>query len=394
MTADRVTLGLTPIAIGRGPSRSAVVGELQDFLGDRPRDAETWFELGCALNGEGRYEEAAAALHSALTLSPSNLGVQCAYAFALCGVGEVAEASSLLEEVIQRDPGNGWAYEHLAAARFRQGACDDAAQLWECAAGLVEDPGDCLENLAMAYRRLGDLARERRCWERLAAIDPENPAAGHMLGAVGAAPMRARATDGYVRHLFDRFAPDFDRVLEVLEYRVPGIVEAWMCEKFGEPGGGGGLRVLDAGCGTGLCGERLRGWARELVGVDLSAGMLARARDRGVYDELFESELVAFLRDHERAFDVIVAGDVLCYFGDLEPFCESALGALRAGGRLGFSAERGEGESGFVICSHGRYAHTEAHVREALQGCRDVEVAEIVARLESGEAVGGYWVSA
>jgi predicted TPR repeat methyltransferase len=51
--------------------------------------------------------------------------------------------------------------------------------------------------------------------------------------------------------------------------------------------------ALDAGCGTGLCGPLLRPYASELTGVDLSAGMLDRARPRQVYDHLEKGELSA-----------------------------------------------------------------------------------------------------
>ena len=44
----------------------------------------------------------------------------------------------------------------------------------------------------------------------------------------------------------------------------------------------GSWDVLDAGCGTGLCGPGLRGRAGRLVGVDLSPEMLKRAAGRGV----------------------------------------------------------------------------------------------------------------
>ena len=56
--------------------------------------------------------------------------------------------------------------------------------------------------------------------------------------------------------------------------------------------------VLDAGAGTGLCGESLRTYARKLVGIDLSARMLEKAKDRAVYDELVVAELTAYMREH------------------------------------------------------------------------------------------------
>jgi hypothetical protein len=44
-----------------------------------------------------------------------------------------------------------------------------------------------------------------------------------------------------------------------------------------------------------------RALGARLVGVDLSAGMLAQARSKGVYDELVKAELTAFLRTSRRA---------------------------------------------------------------------------------------------
>ena len=52
--------------------------------------------------------------------------------------------------------------------------------------------------------------------------------------------------------------------------------------------------VLDAGCGTGRVGIELQraGWTGELIGVDISTGMLERAAGRG-YDRLIEASLHA-----------------------------------------------------------------------------------------------------
>jgi predicted TPR repeat methyltransferase len=51
------------------------------------------------------------------------------------------------------------------------------------------------------------------------------------------------------------------------------------------------LDVLDAGCGTGLCGTIIAPFACRLVGVDLSEGMLAHAKDKNVYHRLVKAEL-------------------------------------------------------------------------------------------------------
>ena len=53
-----------------------------------------------------------------------------------------------------------------------------------------------------------------------------------------------------------------------------------------------GRRVLELGCGTGLCAALFRSAAARLVGVDVSARMLERARARGLYDELLLGDAV------------------------------------------------------------------------------------------------------
>src|SRR5690606_35079457 len=130
----------------------------------------------------------------------------------------------------------------------------------------------------------------------------------------------ARASDDYVRESFDAFAAEFDESLETLRYQAPRlVVDALAAARPDE-----GLRVLDAGCGTGLCGPLLRPLASHITGIDLSPGMIARARDRRmheggtaerpVYDELVVAELTSWLAHHPAQFDAVVAADVLVYF--------------------------------------------------------------------------------
>src|SRR6185436_4605752 len=54
-------------------------------------------------------------------------------------------------------------------------------------------------------------------------------------------------------------------------------LEVGFTKRFGE-----GRDVLEVGCGTGLLLLRISRFARSARGVDLSPGMLARARERGL----------------------------------------------------------------------------------------------------------------
>ena len=68
---------------------------------------------------------------------------------------------------------------------------------------------------------------------------------------------------------------------------------------------------LDAGCGTGGVGRALRsaGWDGELIGIDLSGGMLDRAEAGGWYDRLVQGSLTA-LDLPDRSVDAYVATGV------------------------------------------------------------------------------------
>jgi len=85
--------------------------------------------------------------------------------------------------------------------------------------------------------------------------------------------------------------------------------------------------VLDLGCGTGLIGVAIAPYARNLVGVDLSAKMLAKARDRNLYRRLEQQDLLSMMK-HEPAssYDLIVAADVFVYLGNLEDIIRDAPG--------------------------------------------------------------------
>jgi predicted TPR repeat methyltransferase len=224
---------------------------------------------------------------------------------------------------------------------------------------------------------------------------PERPILQHgTAGILGeAAPVPANLE--YVRALFDFFAGNFDAALTgLLRYSPKPLIDV-LAEAI-RPGHGA-YDILDAGCGTGLCAAFLRPWARRLVGCDLSPEMLARARQRQAYDELVPGELTAFLNGRPAAFDLIVAADVLIYFGALEPLLSAVVTALRPGGLFAFSVETLEDTAeaaadNFAICPSGHYKHTQKYVTDAAERSNlrvmRAHVASLRLELGSGEAKG------
>ena len=158
------------------------------------------------------------------------------------------------------------------------------------------------------------------------------------------------------------------------------------------------LEVLDLGCVTGLCGPLLRPSARALVGVDLSPKMLSLSAARGVYDQLNCAELTEWLATC-RTFDLVMAADVLCYFGDLEPAFTRVRAVLTPGGCFGCSLEacpEGADAPPFALLPHGRYQHQRAYIESSLAraGFQDVRLSQAVLRYERKDPVVGHLVVA
>jgi predicted TPR repeat methyltransferase len=105
-------------------------------------------------------------------------------------------------------------------------------------------------------------------------------------------------------------------------------------QMLGEIGIENGWRAIDLGCGTGLMGARLRDKVETLVGIDLSAAMVAETARKGIYDHVEKAELVAFLATQHETADLITAADVFIYCGALPPVLDAVVPALRPGGRV------------------------------------------------------------
>lgn len=92
-----------------------------------------------------------------------------------------------------------------------------------------------------------------------------------------------------------------------------------------------GARLLDVACGAGLLAPHLAGLGYTHVGVDLSAGAVAQARDHGVAAVRGD---VAHLPFHDSSFDVVVAGEILEHVTDLHGVVAESCRVLRDGGTL------------------------------------------------------------
>lgn len=96
-----------------------------------------------------------------------------------------------------------------------------------------------------------------------------------------------------------------------------------------------GRTALEVGCGTGLVMQRVAGFAAHVTGIDVSPGMLARARERGL--DVREASATA-LPFPDAAFDVVYSFKVLAHVDPVEPALAEMARVTRPGGHLVFDA--------------------------------------------------------
>jgi predicted TPR repeat methyltransferase len=334
-------------------------------LARAPSFAPAHNNRGNALRDLGRHAEAATAYLDALAVRPSDTGTRVNLASVLSLLYErdgqmpmiPASPDTDTSPVSGRDggPASSWTRSPrvtLGGRGCARPASEDSLNESPSRPDGMSPHEDPKSAVALARR-----------WR---TAHPEDPMARHVAAAlIGDAPP-PRAEDGYVRALFDGFAADFDRQLASLAYSVPALVET-LDRLWPQPSAA--MTVLDAGCGTGFSAPMLRPHARHLTGVDLSPEMLALAQQRQLYDALELTEITAFLANHPEGYDLIVATDVLCYFGTLAPVLGAAAAALRPGGRVMFTVELDPAPNApaFTLQSNGRYRHAETAILALLE---------------------------
>lgn len=366
-----------------------------DVLKIDPIDADALHFLGVLRIQQRRFDEAQALIERSLKQASDYVDAWNSLGNLHRIRNEHATARRCYEQVLARSPRHVEAWHNLALVLQVMGEFDKAAQCFRALLTLHPDSHATRRNLgALLYvqGKFGEAAAIYRDW---VAIEPDNPTARHLLASCGGDVAPERAADDYVRATFDRFASSFDEVLvERLRYVAPQRLAEALLPQLGAPRRA--LAVLDAGCGTGLCGPLLREHAARLVGVDLSSAMIEQARSRG-YDELVNAELGAFLTREPMAWDVIVSADTLVYFGDLRQTMQAAAIALRPGGWLAFTLEDlNVDDDQAQLSPSGRYQHSRRHVEAALAeaGLIPVVIAADALRKEKGQPVPGWVVVA
>lgn len=321
-----------------------------------PGRASTLNNLGLLLVAQRRDNEARPCFEAALAAEPDNPATQLHLAQTLARLGHLEEA--------------------LRAAQRLQGAEPLSGAAWALCGNLLKDMGRPAE-AAAALRRAVELGAQ-------------DPALHYLLASLDGGPAPPQPPAAYVAALFDSYSDGFDEhLVQRLGYSAP--------QTLIEPLAATGLgfaAALDLGCRTGLCGALLRPLCQRLVGVDLSAAMLAQAQGRALYDELHQADVAAFMQSTPERFDLLLAADVFIYIGALEAVFAAARRVLLPGGCLAFSVEEATAPVDYELRTSSRYAQSERYLL-SLAGQHGLEVQHSTRgslRLEQGKPVAGLYL--
>lgn len=365
-------------------------------LRKHPDDARALYGLGLLSYHSGASDKGIEYLMRSLESAPNHGRAWVTLGSMYSETGKPAEAKAAYLRATEVAPDLSDAWYNVGICLKREGDFDQAAQNLRQATRCPVPSSNAYDALSALYYERGQLQEAAQTVAEWALREPTNPTALHMAAAASGKAAPARASDAHVRSLFDAFADGFDGNLRDLKYQAPELVASALraVAAAGEPPFSS---VLDAGCGTGLCGSLVRDLCRALVGVDLSAKMLVHAQRRGCYDELVDAELGAFMRSRPGAFDAIVCADTLVYFGDLEEPLAAAHAALREGGPLVFTVEAlPEQVAEHRLELSGRYSHSADYLHRVLRdsGFAVTSIQRQTLREEHGAPVAGYVVVA
>lgn len=360
-------------------------------------------EAAEALIAAGRAGEAARDLRARLDAGRGGLLARLTLIKALLAADDTSGALAGAREVVSLHPNIAPCVLALGETLLAADLLPTAIAELQRALRLDPDQPRARELLAAAWLKAGEADK---ALEALRELD--NPPAG-MVATAEAIKSAPRSDPGYIRHLFDQFAADYDgRMIGQLGYTapqilldlatlvMPGIGASARSEAaaHGRATKKNKLAILDLGCGTGLAGAEFKPLAARLDGVDLSPAMIEKARARNIYDSLVAADLETALSRPGPAYDLILAADTLVYLGDLSRTFEAAHARIHSDGFFLFTVEKAAGE-GFELGPKRRWRHSEAFLR-ALAGRTGFQVAGLVAatpRHEAGEPVEGFAVA-
>lgn len=322
--------------------------------------ARELFLRGNAHYQAGHFEHAERAFEGSLALLPGRASTLTNLGAARLKLGRANEALQALDEALQHDPDNVETLGLRATALAELGLKREALAAFDRLIAVNPDIAQAWSLRGSVLNELGRRDEAVRSYEQAVALGADPELHRYYLAALAHESAPSTAPRHYVEGLFDSYADGFDsQLVSALKYQAPQVLArglAALQRRFDV--------ALDLGCGTGLCGPLVKPFCVRIDGVDLSAGMLEKARALDVYAQLTHADIHEFLDQVNVPYDLVLAADVFIYVGALERVFGQVARVVPAGGVFCFSLEEASDDEGLVLRASRRYAHSQRYIRE------------------------------
>ncbi len=355
-----------------------------------PENADAQYDCGLAHLKDNQFQKAIDYFTNALLLNPEHPDCHYSLATAYLQRGDHKEALLHYLRQLEKKP-QIECYYNVGVLHMYQERHREAIDYFKQALTLDPNYREAHLNIAAVYLKINQIKQAIEHYESTLVLKPNDSEIEHILTALQKKEAPPRAPDSYVRHLFDEYATYYDQHLTLhLQYQVPQ--KLYQAVETEWNGGKAEWRILDLGCGTGLCGELFKPMAKELIGIDVSEKMLITAGNKNIYDKLENQTLQEALNNHQ-GFNLILAGDVFTYIGELDDIFEKVKKALAAKGLFALTVEKTH-QFPYELLQTIRYAHSKKYIIALIKrnNFKLLRFDNIVLRNQKGKAIEGYLV--
>lgn len=396
------------------------------------QNTAAWQNLANACFCQAKYDEALEAYGKMYEKKPNSYLAAINLANTYYYLGQFEKAYEFAEKALQRHPSSSVAAALCANAANALKNYAQAAELFAQAYELDKNNFELLNALSEVYHSLGDWEScVHFAWKYLkntatptteahlnfgyllyecyaefnhefaqkyavkwVKFFPDSKIAQHMSSAITESDRLKSSDTDFIRATFDSFAPEFDNTLAALNYQAPDLIEQILQQNL-KTSFFNKYHILDLGCGTGLCGEKIKRFAtfKGLTGVDISEKMLEMAQQKNIYSRLICDDICHYMENNNYHYEIVVASDVLTYFGDLTKVLVRISRALKSGGVFACTiSENTSNQNDFHLTPSGRFIHNLNYVEKVLKstGLRLISKHRDVLRNEDEKPVYGY----
>lgn len=316
--------------------------------------------LGAALLKEGKFEDATACFKKAIKLEPQHFEAHYNLGCTYLNLHDPKKALTHFMQILTQEP-NPELYYNIGVIYMYQDRHSEAINYLQEAIKYQPDYLDALINLGVTFLKMGHHDKAIEYFDKALTLNPNNIEVQYILSALQGDQLPKKAPEDYIRHLFDQYAPYYEKHLtEFLHYDTPKHMLAAVKATLPNIEQ---LTIVDLGCGTGLTGELFKPLSRKLIGIDLSMKMIEIATKKNLYDDLHIADIHVTLTSLTN-IDLIIAGDVISYLGDLTETFTLIKHALKPQGHFVFSIESANNDDkDYQLQKTARFTHSRQYIK-------------------------------